>query len=83
MRAVTAASQATNASVSTFIYSTSNGNLTYALSAATTGDVYMYLLAPAVYQWVGVGTGSEMDGSIMFVLYEGADKNSESSTCCA
>ncbi|KAF3047055.1 hypothetical protein E8E12_010844 [Didymella heteroderae] len=76
MRAVAAVSQATNINASTFVYSTSHGNITYALSAMTTGDVYMHLRAPAVYQWVGVGTGSEMDGSVMFILYEGADKNS-------
>lgn len=56
-----------------------DGNLTFALSAATTGDVYMNILAPAVYQWVGIGTGSEMDGSVMFILYKGADKTGECS----
>lgn len=77
VRAVTAVSQATNANASTFIYPTSHGNLTYALKAATTGDVYMHLQAPATYQWIGVGTGSEMDGSVMFIVYEGADKDSK------
>jgi hypothetical protein len=70
-------SRATNANASTFIYPTSHGNLTYVLNAATTGDLYMYLHAPATYQWIGVGTGSEMDGSVMFIVYEGADRDSE------
>lgn len=81
-RAVAAASQATNANSSIFNYPTGHGNLTYAVSAATSGDVYMNILAPAAYQWVGVGTGSEMAGSVMFILYEGADKNSECSSYC-
>ena len=72
-------SQATNANASTFIYPTSHGNLTYALKAANTGDLYMHLQAPATYQWIGVGTGSGMDGSVMFIVYEGADKDSECS----
>jgi hypothetical protein len=65
--------------VSTFIYPTGKGNLTFALSAAHTGDVYMRLSGPALYQWVGVGTGSEMKGSVMFILYQNADRSSESS----
>jgi hypothetical protein len=63
------------AAVSTFIYPTGKGNLTFALSATNTGDVYMHLSAPAAYQWVGVGTGSEMDGSVMFILYENSERN--------
>lgn len=69
----------TGAAVSTFIYPTDNGNLTFALSAANTGNVYIHLSAPAIYQWVGVGTGSEMEGSVMLILYESADKNSQCS----
>jgi hypothetical protein len=58
--------RAEGAAYSTFIYPTDHGKLTFALSAAnTTGDVYLHLSAPAAYQWVGVGTGSEMDGSVM------------------
>lgn len=34
----------------------------------------MHLSAPATYQWVGVGTGSKMDGSVMVIVYENADK---------
>ncbi|OSS53340.1 hypothetical protein B5807_01832 [Epicoccum nigrum] len=71
---VAAATQETEASIATFISPTGAGNLTYALIAAKNGDVRMHLSAPATYQWVGVGTGSEMDGSVMFILYENADK---------
>jgi hypothetical protein len=53
-------------------------DLTFAVSAATSGDVYIHLSAPATHSWVGAGTGSEMAGSVMWILYEGADKNSHS-----
>jgi hypothetical protein len=81
VRAVAAFPQSERINASTFIYTTDQGNLTFALSAASTGDVYMRLLAPAVYQWVGVGTGSEMDGSVMFIIHEGSEKNSEWQRC--
>lgn len=61
---------------STFIHSTSNGNLTLALSAANdTGDVYIHFSAPAAYQWVGMGTGSKMDGSVMLIVYKNDSAN--------
>jgi hypothetical protein len=68
--------RAEDAAHATFIYSTGHGNLTFALSAAkTTGDVYLHFSAPVAYQWVGVGTGSEMDGSVMWIVYQSSDKN--------
>jgi hypothetical protein len=39
----------------------------------------MRLSGPVLYQWVGVGTGSEMKGSVMFILYQNGDRSSESS----
>lgn len=53
-------------------------DLTFAVSATTSGDVYIHLSAPATHSWVGAGTGSEMAGSVMWILYEGADRNSQS-----
>jgi hypothetical protein len=38
----------------------------------------MHLSGPATYSWVGVGTGSEMAGSVMWIVYEGANKDSQS-----
>ncbi|OAK96959.1 CBD9-like protein [Phaeosphaeriaceae sp. SRC1lsM3a] len=67
--------RAAGAAVSTFIYPAGKGNLTFALSATNTGDIYIHLSAPVAYQWVGVGTGSEMDGSVMFILYENSERN--------
>lgn len=72
---------ATASAVSTFVYPTGHGNLTFALSAANTGSLYMHISAPTTYQWVGVGTGSEMDGSVMFVLYENADRGGKRISC--
>ncbi|KAF2995072.1 hypothetical protein E8E13_002638 [Curvularia kusanoi] len=69
-----ASSQGTETNVSTFVYPTGDGNLTFALTATNGGDVYMHLSAPATYQWVGIGTGSKMEGSVMFIVYENADK---------
>lgn len=65
--------------MSTFVYPTGDGNLTFALTVVNGGgDVYMHLSAPASYQWVGIGTGSKMAGSVMFIVYENADKLSQS-----
>ena len=74
MRVASATVHETEASISTFISPTGAGNLTFALIAARNGDVHMHLSAPATYQWVGVGTGSKMDGSVMVIVYENADK---------
>lgn len=61
-----------------FVQPSSKGNITFAIVAdQSTEDVYMYLSGPASYQWIAVGTGSEMDGSTMWLLYEGSDKDSE------
>jgi hypothetical protein len=72
------APRASGSSYSTFIHPTGHGNLTFAVSAATSGDVYIHLSAPATYSWVAVGTGSEMAGSVMWIVYEGADRKSQS-----
>ena len=37
------------------------------------GDIFLQIKAPANYQWVGLGTGSRMSGSKMFVMYQSAD----------
>ncbi|KAF2682597.1 iron reductase domain protein [Lentithecium fluviatile CBS 122367] len=61
---------------STFVYATDHGNLTFSVNAAnSTGDIFFHLSAPATYQWVSVGTGSEMDGSVMWVVYESSESN--------
>jgi hypothetical protein len=68
-----------SAAFATFIYPTKEGNLTFAINAdASSGDVYFYLASPASYQWVGIGTGSEMDGSVMWVVYPSSSPNGPS-----
>lgn len=50
--------------------------------AARSGDgvVYFPMQAPADYSWIGLGTGSQMQGSDMFVVYAAADANVTLST---
>ncbi|KAL5113498.1 hypothetical protein ACEQ8H_008634 [Pleosporales sp. CAS-2024a] len=69
------AAQSSNTGYSTFIYPTGHGNLTFALSAASSGELYMHLSGPVKYQWIGVGTGSQMAGSVMLLVYSGASNN--------
>lgn len=69
---------------STFVYQLDHGNLTFSLNAAqATGDVLFHFSAPAAYSWVSIGTGSEMDESVMWVFYRSADANSEYSILSA
>jgi len=37
------------------------------------GDIFLQIKAPASYEWVGLGTGSSMSGSNMFIMYQSAD----------
>ncbi|PBP17656.1 integral membrane protein [Diplocarpon rosae] len=39
------------------------------ISSSSTGPLYFQLKAPATYQWVALGTGSQMAGSTIFVMY--------------
>ncbi|KAF2007154.1 iron reductase domain protein [Amniculicola lignicola CBS 123094] len=60
---------------STFIYKAGEGNLTFSLNAEkSTGDVFFHITAPESYQWVSVGTGEEMRGSVMWVIYKSSEK---------
>jgi hypothetical protein len=55
---------------STFIYADTAANLTLSLTAvAETSDLWFRLSAPAEYDWIGVGIGSEMKGALTFVTY--------------
>ncbi|EOA85284.1 uncharacterized protein SETTUDRAFT_20797 [Exserohilum turcica Et28A] len=47
------------------------GNLTFALSAVNdTGDTFIHLSGPTAYQWIAIGTGSRMRGSVMLIVYK-------------
>lgn len=39
------------------------------------GDIYFQIKAPTTYSWVGLGTGSRMGGSKMFIVYTDGNGN--------
>lgn len=51
-------------------------------STATSGSgaIFFQIEAPTDYQWVALGTGSRMDGSTMFVIYQDGSGNVTLST---
>jgi hypothetical protein len=38
-------------------------------SANSGSDVYIQITAPTSYSWIGMGTGSQMSGSTMLIMY--------------
>lgn len=65
----------------TYIQRTSQGNLTFALSAVNdTGDTFIHLSGPTAYQWIAIGTGSRMRGSVMLIVYKN-ETGGKSMTC--
>jgi hypothetical protein len=51
------------------------GNFTFAVTTVKeNGDLYIHIEAPAENSWVAVGTGSEMKGSLMWVVYRSEDE---------
>lgn len=55
--------------------STSSGTFTFALNIADpviSQDVYFHMSGPSGYSWIGVGTGTMMQDSLMFVVYSNA-----------
>ncbi|PYH92987.1 CBD9-like protein [Aspergillus ellipticus CBS 707.79] len=44
-------------------------------AAASTGPIYIQLRAPTRVQWVGLGQGSQMAGSNMFLMYASSPTN--------
>ncbi|KAK5130581.1 hypothetical protein LTR08_001900 [Meristemomyces frigidus] len=53
-----------------------DGQFVFALSAYqpnstsnTTADLYLYMSAPSVYQWMGVGIGRSMGDAVMWIAY--------------
>ncbi|KAI6782232.1 cellobiose dehydrogenase [Emericellopsis cladophorae] len=51
-----------------------------AVASSGSGNVYFQLEAPVSYEWVALGTGSQMRGSQMFVMYTDGDGNVTLST---
>lgn len=51
---------------------TSPGNLTFALNVAdpaVSEDVYFHISGPSSYSYIGIGTGTVMQDSLIFVMY--------------
>lgn len=71
---VTTASSAGVAS-STFVLDGGDGsNLTFAMNLpSNSDDVYFHMSGPAGNDWMAVGLGKEMAGSLMLIAYSAAD----------
>ncbi|ORX97388.1 hypothetical protein BCR34DRAFT_166591 [Clohesyomyces aquaticus] len=64
----------TTAVTSAWVYASSYGNITFAATAVKAdGTLYFHLEAPAKNSWVSIGTGDEMDGSLMWVVHRSQD----------
>lgn len=61
-----------NDPISVFVTSpgSGSGNYVFALNVPSNSeDIYFHLSGPDAYQWIAVGTGSEMKNSLMFIAY--------------
>lgn len=61
--------------------SSSSGNLTFALSVAdptVSQDVYFHISGPSSYSYIGIGTGTVMQDSLIFVIYSNATGDGQS-----
>jgi hypothetical protein len=50
-------------------------NIPQSTADSGSGDIFLQIKAPANYEYVGLGTGSRMSGSNMFIMYKSADGN--------
>jgi hypothetical protein len=48
-------------------------NIPDATKSSGSGDVYFQISGPTSYDWIGMGTGSGMSGSSMFIIYSNSD----------
>ncbi|MCJ1283405.1 hypothetical protein MMC26_002733 [Xylographa opegraphella] len=63
-------------STSVFVLDDSSTPLTFALNIAPdSNDFYFHLSGPASNSWIAIGTGTEMEGSQMFLVYTSTDGN--------
>jgi hypothetical protein len=52
------------------VYETVYGNITFAVTTVQdVGDMYFHIEGPAENSWVGFGVGSQMDASLIWVVY--------------
>ncbi|MCJ1290479.1 hypothetical protein MMC34_002017 [Xylographa carneopallida] len=63
-------------STSVFVLDDSSIPLTFALNIAPdSNDFYFHLSGPATNSWIAIGTGTEMEGSQMFLVYTSTSGN--------
>ena len=56
------------------MYETVYGNITFAVTTVQdVGDMYFHIEGPAENSWVGFGVGSQMDASLIWVVYRSGD----------
>jgi len=67
---VYAASTINQKCVGTLCYSV---NIPDSTAQSGSGDIFLQITGPSSYSWIGMGTGSAMSGSHMFVIYQSAD----------
>ena len=57
-----------------FVQTTDAGNISFAVAAVQdVGDLYFHVEAPASASWVAFGIGSDMKGSLMWVMYRNSN----------
>jgi hypothetical protein len=44
-------------------------------TSSSGNDVYLQITGPTSYSWLGIGTGSMMSGSNMFIIYASGNRN--------
>jgi hypothetical protein len=67
---VHAASTINQKCIGTLCYSV---NVPDSTAQSGSGDIFFQITGPSSYSWVGLGTGSSMSGSNMFIIYQSAD----------
>ncbi|KAG9517637.1 CBD9-like protein, partial [Aureobasidium melanogenum] len=68
-----------NVSLPVFTHgSTGQPDLVFSMSASTNGSLALYLAGTSKHSWIAVGTGTEMQDSMMFIVY--GDKTKHGAT---
>jgi cellobiose dehydrogenase-like cytochrome len=48
-------------------------NVPDSTASSGSGDIFFQITGPSSYAWIGMGTGSQMSGSNMFIIYQSGD----------
>jgi hypothetical protein len=64
------ASTISNKCIGTLCYSV---NIPDSTAQSGSGDIFFQIKGPSTYQWIGMGTGNQMSGSSMFVIYQSSN----------